>query len=145
MYWSGSLYPCGLSESNREGGGMISVVDRFVWDNFRDYFSEDFDSPAWDAIGPDARGAMVARRIALPNGKYGWAPLEKKEFLAEVERREKLTPAGNVISTEVVLSPPKTFSIAALCGAQINSELLAIDDRAGRLAGGIIRRDVSEG
>ena len=124
---------------------MISIVDRFVWDNFRDYFSEDFDSPAWDAIGPDARGAMVARRIALPHGRYGWTPLAREEFLDEVERREKLTLPGNVISTEVVLSPPKTFTIAALCGERINTELLAIDDRAGRLAGGIIRRDVSEG
>ncbi|CAN5781054.1 hypothetical protein BH09VER1_BH09VER1_17740 [soil metagenome] len=121
---------------------MINIEKRKDLVRFDDYFADDFGSPAWDALGSEPGRAARISRAVVPDdlSSLSWGPLPKRNYLSWMKGLPAHAAPGNVLAVELIFSPPKTYSVAALAGKQVRPELLEVQDQAvGLVALEIIR------
>ena len=114
---------------------MINIEKRKDPNSLGDYHGGDFCSAAWDALDLRAIGDPRICRAVVGSGSRPdvvWKPLAKQLFDRTLTQISLHTKAGLVVSFDLVLSPPKTFSIAALAGPEISVELINYQDQAVR-------------
>ncbi len=114
---------------------MINLERRKGTNGLANYHGGDFSSAAWDALDFRAIGEPRICRAVVGSGSRPdvvWHPLTKQIFdrtLTQISQRSK---PGMVVSFDLICSPPKTFSIAALAGPEVNVELISYQDQAVR-------------
>ncbi len=105
---------------------MIGIVPRYSPDQLNDYFRDDFASRMWQVDSPTSQLArLMTPKVGVLNqnstSKTSWEPFTYEQFLLRIDKLK--TEFGRnshnkkrVCSLELVFSPPKSFSIAALAG-----------------------------
>lgn len=121
---------------------MLGMTPRYDVEQFHDYYVGDFGSRNWvgddGEVLPDSKKRSLVWSVTDTAGVPvpSWEPLSRGHFLAIIERlrsrREGRSGGGRrfLIGVELTFSPPKSYSLAALAGPQVDRVLLGLHRQA---------------
>lgn len=112
---------------------MINVETRKSIAHLRAYYECDFGSGAWDALGSDPeRAGRICEGYNREKSERGliWQPLAPAFFHGWIDQLQSHSEPHHVIAVDIICSPPKSFSIAALAGQEIRGDFIDFQDRA---------------
>lgn len=131
---------------------MLLIFPRYKSSSLREYYLKDFDADLWR----DEHGNIVLEspfQVAHVRGtglgtavSPDWQPLSKTQFCELIEQHSRaFFRERRPFSLGVVLSPPKSISIAALAGERVRQEIIsahraAVNDIAALYSGMMMTR-----
>lgn len=125
---------------------MLNLVTRKNLKRLLGYFEGDFTaiglSNMWDAVNSEIRFDLPPVRTRLKASHRvcsGWSALDKTAFSHMVEAVRSFSVEGGILAYEFALSPPKSVSVAALAGPEIDAKIIeahlgAVDETLAFLA-----------
>ena len=132
---------------------MLTLVSRKSSDKFAGYFGRDFESPMWECGLDSTLREQLRPRVAGSAGGIfqpeKWTTLDATRFSRVISEVAEVVVSGGILAYELVLSAPKSVSVAALAGSQVEGRILeahlsAVDDVLSLIAPNLFERRMEE-
>lgn len=108
---------------------MNKLFKRHRKSSLEEYHAPDFGSPEFDAFAGEAslrNGPLKAVQASPESAVMEWADLSPIEFETGLAEAENQRRKNGVLSYDLILAPPKSFSIAALATPELYPLFLRI-------------------